>query len=340
MFKYFSGLAVTALALVGAAAAPAQAQGQNLEAAFDRALGTEIRQPQTYEAVYDSGFEQHIARLADGNRGRIGVYAIDLTSGQEVGVLADQFFPLASTSKVAIAATFLAGVDQRRYSLTSEFQLPRPGGSYVPADRLLELMIAKSCNDCTDALLNAVGGPAAVNRWMAQAGINGFRLDRNIRTLIQQDGNVDPATTIDVRDAATPRAMGQLLAGIHQGKWLSASSRQVLMNAMFKTTTGKNRMPAVLPMSANLAHKTGTLSRTASDIGIFHTADGRPIAAAIYVTGQSASMATENGNRSMKLAARAERDARIASITSALYSGFSRQTGGGRVYANATYGGK
>ena len=96
----------------------------------------------------------------------------------------------------------------------------------------------------------------------------------------------------------------QLLAGIYQGKWLSDYSRRVLLDAMEETTTGKRRMRSALPLSANLAHKTGTLARTASDIGIFHTPDGRAIAAAIYVTGQSPSMAIENGSRGQKLEAR------------------------------------
>ena len=304
--------------------AHAQAQAQeSFESAFDAALGTQLRQPKDFTPDYNTPLEQQIARLADGSDGRIGVYALDLTTGQEVGVLADQRFPMASTSKVAVAAAYLDGVDKGRWSLTSEWQLPRSGGKYVPADRLINLMISKSCNDCTDALISAVGGTQAVNNWVRRAGISGFQLDRTIRTLIKEDGRIDPASSIDNRDSATPRAMGQMLAGIYQGRWLSGNSRQVLLNAMLQTTTGKQRMRSALPDSANLAHKTGTLSRTASDIGIFQTADGRIIAAAIYVTGQSPSLTVENGSRSSKLEARRNRDSRIASIASALYYGFA-----------------
>ena len=332
----FSGaLGAIALALGGAPAA--LAQPVSLEAQFDRTLGTQVREPQTFNAVYDSGLERRIAMVADGDRGRIGVYAVDLTTGREVGVLADQRFPMASTSKVAIAAAYLAGVDEGRWTLNSEWRLPRPGGTYMPAYRHLNLMIAKSCNDCTDALLDAVGGPAAVNRWMKNAGIEDFQLNRYISSLVREDGRIDPASSIDLKDSATPRAMGQLLAGIYQGKWLSPSSRRVLLAAMEETTTGKKRMPAALPMSANLAHKTGTLSRTASDIGIFYMPDGRAIAAAIYVTGQSPSMAAENGNRGLKLEARQNRDMRIASITRALYEGFASQPE--QRWTGANYGG-
>ena len=325
--KLSAGLSL-ALALATPSFAQAQAQGaseaseQDYAAEFDAVFGTEVREPRNFNPTYDTPFERQIAALADGAEGRIGVYAIDLASGREVGVLQDQWFPMASTSKVAIAAAYLAGVDQGKWSLTSEWRLPRRGGGYVAANELLRLMIAKSCNDCTDALLNAVGGPSAVNAWMREAGIEDFRLSRNIATLIREDGRIDPAFMVDMDDSATPRAMGQLLAGIYQGRWLTPSSRQVLMNAMLSTTTGKNRMPAALPAHANLAHKTGTLARTASDIGIFMTPDGRPIAAAIYVTGQSPSMQHENGDRSAKLRARSNRDSRIAAITGALYRGF------------------
>ncbi|WP_407674574.1 serine hydrolase [Parerythrobacter aestuarii] len=321
------------------AASPAQADSTDLEAAFDRTFGTQVRAPQSFEARYDTPFEQQIAMLADGSDGRIGVYAIDLATGREIGVLADQRFPMASTSKVAVAATYLAEVDRGRLTLTRELRLPRPGDVYVPAERLIELMISRSCNDCTDALLNAVGGPEAVNRWMRQAGIQDFELTRNIRTLIQEDGEIDPASRVDRKDSATPRAMGQLLAGIYQGRWLSAPSRSVILGAMQETTTGKKRMRSALPETANLAHKTGTLSRTASDIGIFLTPDGRPIAAAIYVTGQSPSMAVENGSRSEKLAARARRDAKISSIAYALYDGFGGAETDRRQWADADYGG-
>ena len=108
------------------------------ESLFDSMLGTEVRPLETMEATYDSDLTRRIARLADASQGRIGVYAIDLSSGEEVGVMADQWFPLASTSKVAIAATYLAGVDQGKWTLSSEWRLPGRGGATLPARRHLE----------------------------------------------------------------------------------------------------------------------------------------------------------------------------------------------------------
>ncbi len=318
-------------------AAPAQAQsGAGYEALFDNILGTTAPPPRSFDAVYDTDLERRIARIADGSKGRIGVAAIDLSNGERVSILGDQRFPMASTSKVAIAATFLDGVDRGQFTLTREYPLlvpvrsakyssvvaPVREGNYLSAQRHLELMISKSCNACTDALLHVVGGPSAVNAYMRKAGIADFQLTRNIATLVRDDGEFDPVVTLDPRDSASPNAMAKLLADIYQGKLLQPRTRQVLMNAMRNTTTGKRRIRSALPASANVAHKTGTLSRTASDIGIFQTPDGRAIALAIYVTGQSRNLSDESAN---KRQARSLRDNRISAIAREIYDGFSNR---------------
>lgn len=319
VFKPFLALA---LALGGGTSVAAQTAP--LEAQFDRVLGTEVREPQPFNAVYDTGLERRIAMLADGDRGRIGVAAIDLATGQKIGVLADQRFPMASTSKIAIAAAYLEGVEKGRWTLTSEFPLlipvrsakysspaaPVRKGKYFPAIELIEMMITRSSNPATDALLDVVGGPDVVNAWMRRNGIRDFTLTRDIATLVRDDGEIDPAAHIDLRDSATPNAMMELLAGLEQGKYLSSSSRRVLLGAMSRTRTGKRRIKGLMPEAAMVSHKTGSLNNTSSDIGIIEAPDGRKIAVAIYVTGQGS---------------RPAREARIASIARAIYDGYTEK---------------
>src|SRR6188768_406897 len=140
------GRVATVIALAAAAAVPAQAQS-NFEAAFDSALGTQVRAPRDFTPDYSNPLMAQIAQIANGANGRIGVAAIDLSTGQEVAVLGDQPFPMASTSKIAIAATYLEGVDQGRWSLTSEFPLllavtSRPFSSAIAPVRRGEYMSA------------------------------------------------------------------------------------------------------------------------------------------------------------------------------------------------------
>ena len=328
--RYLAGFA---LALAPVHIAHAENAGQ-LETAFDTAFGTEVRAPRDYAPRYGSSMEAMVAQLAEGSKGRIGVAAIDLSTGQELSILGDQRFPMASTSKIAIAATFMEGVEQGRWSLSSEFPLMVPvssqpfssstapvrAGDYYSARQLIDLMITRSSNPATDALLKAVGGPSAVNDWARRAGIREFQLSRDIATLVRDDGEFDPAVHIDLRDSATPRAMVEMLAGIYQGKWLNPASREVIIDAMERCRTGTRRIPALMPSGVTVAHKTGSLNNTSSDIGIVTAPDGRSIAIAIYVTGQGA---------------RLSRESRIASIARAVYDGYDQEAR--RRYASADY---
>lgn len=320
--------------------APAHAIARDdFQAAFDDALGTELRAPRSYSAIYPDAVERRLALIANGERGRIGVAAVDLSTGRELSVLGDQRFPMASTSKIAIAATFLEGVDKGKWTLSDRFPLMVPvasrpfsskvapvnAGTMLPAHELIELMITRSSNPATDALLAAVGGPDAVNRWMRNAGIEKFQLSRDIATLVRDDGEFDPATHIDERDSATPQAMTTLLSGIYNGRWLSSESRRVIIGAMERCRTGKRRIPALLPVGAYVAHKTGSLNNTSSDIGIIQMPDGRPVAIAIYVTGQGSRPARED---------------RIAAIARALYDSYAAESGNGsntNNWVNARY---
>jgi beta-lactamase class A len=347
-YKKILGGFLAVLAWAGSTATPlnaAHANGQDdFEAAFDSTLGTKLRAPELLqqpgrspllyqvrpvERSFSSPFEARIAAVADDDAGRIGVAAVDLSTGQAIQVLGNQPFPMASTSKIAIAATFLEGVDQGRFRLDQKFPLmvPVPSrkfdgpvapvrpGALLTAQSLIELSLTRSDNQATDALLAAVGGPPAVNRWLAGAAIRYFRIDRDIATLVRDDGEIDPATTIDVRDSATPLAMVQLLSGLYRGQWLRPSSREVLLGAMGRCITGRHRIPAKLPDDARVAHKTGSLNNTSSDVGIIEAPDGRVMAVAIYVTGQ--------GSRS-------KREARIATIARAIYDGYVSQASSSR----------
>lgn len=343
---------VAAAAFLALPSAPAHAEEQSFEAAFDALFSSRIQAPQQQApgaqarstpapaarasmvaglipvqrqpmvASYRNPLEQQIAQLAEGSQGRIGVAAVDLATGQSISILGDQPFPMASTSKIAIVATYLEQVDQGRLSLTSEFPM---GGQHLPAHQLIDLVITRSSNPATDALLAAVGGVGPVNAWARRAGIEGFNLTRDIATLVREDGRVNPADYIDLRDSSTPEAMVDLLSGLYQGRWLSAESRRVIISAMERCRTGARRIPALMPEGVTVAHKTGTLNNTTSDIGILTAPDGRSIAVAIYVTGQGT---------------KAARDERIAAIARALYDGFAvrAQTNPIRNWASAPYG--
>ena len=165
--------------------------------------------------------------------------------------------------------------------------------------------------------LGGVGGAHVLA--LSRLGIANFNITRDIATLVRDDGEFNPANHIDIRDSVTPRDMARLLAGLYQGKWLSPASRNLLISTMENCRTGTRRIPAQLPDGVTVAHKTGSLNNTSSDVGIVIGPDGHPIAMAIYVTGQGA---------------RGNREQRIAMIARALYDGYGESA---RQWANARY---
>jgi len=331
--------AALALALPAQAGAQDHTHAKELEAQFDRRLGTAFRKPVGYQAVYKRDLARRVAEIAEGSGGRIGVAALDLATGERVTVLGDQRFPMASTSKIAIAATFMDGVEKGRWRLDDRFPMllpvaskrfstavaPVAEGQRLAAIDLIEQMITRSSNPATDALLRVVGGPKAVNAWMRRAGIREFSIDRDIATLVRDDGEFNPANHIDARDSATPNAMVDLLSKLYQGKVLTSDSRDVILGSMGRTVTGKRRMRALIPAEARVLHKTGTLSGTASDIGFMEPPTGKPWAMGTYGHGQG-----PKPGRDPKTAARAR----------ALNDGYgaaSLRDVPGRVYADASY---
>lgn len=316
-------IAASTLGFVPVAHAQAQhPQTQTFEEFLNGPEGAVLDSYKTQDNAPD-GFRRQLFAVAPQSQGRIGVAALDLTTGQSVSIAGSEPFPMASTSKIAVAATFLAGVDAGKYSLYDRYPLMVPvasepfsskvapvrKGETMSAQTLLERMITRSDNAATDALLAVVGGPQAVNAWVhSNTGLRNFRIDRDIATLVRDRWEFDLSKHVDVRDSTPPEEMVELIAGIHQGKWLSPASRGLLIGAMTRTVTGSTRIKAGLPSGTSFGHKTGTLNKTASDVGFVTLPDGRVVVMAIYVTGQSGPAA---------------RNAKIAEITRTIYNGFA-----------------
>lgn len=279
--------ATIALAAIAVFAVPLPAQTHAQEANFAA-------------ASLDRELEGQLRAIVSNARGKVGVYAAEVDGPRAATINAEHAFPMASTVKIAVAATYLQGVDEGRLRLDTPYSLrigtgktgadgriiTRPGMA-LSAQSLIELMITKSDNQATDAILAAVGGPSAVSRWLRTAGISGQRVDRDIATLLRDDlAKNDPSLGIDKRDSSTPAAMVRLLAALDRGEVLSPQSRGVLLGAMSRCRTGKTRIPALLPAGTLVAHKTGTLWSQTSDVGIIRMPDGRKVALAVFVTGQ------------------------------------------------------
>src|SRR3954470_19994278 len=124
-----------------------------------------------------SALEQQLNAMVSGKSADVGIAAIDLNSGETVSVKGNTPFPMASTVKVAVAALYLAQVDNGRRSLDDTI-------NGQPARSLMKRMLVHSDNQATDILLADLGGPHAVHDWLQANGVKGLSVDRNISDLL------------------------------------------------------------------------------------------------------------------------------------------------------------
>ncbi len=232
-----------------------------------------VATPATADSIAPTGLERVLSLLVAERSGDYGIAALDLRDGSTASVRGDTPFPMASTVKIAIAAAYLADVDQGRRTL---------GDMIVgrPAAKVMELMIVHSDNQATDQLLAALGGPVAIQRWLSSHRITGIRMDRTIAQLLRERGHL-----ADIKDVATPIAMVTLLNKLDNGTVLAAQSRQFLLELMSRCQTGTRRIRALLPAGTRVEDKTGTLDGITNDVGFITMPDGRRVAIVVFARG-------------------------------------------------------
>ena len=216
--------------------------------------------------------EQQLSSMVAGKSADVGIAALDLNSGETVSIKGNTPFPMASTVKVAVAALYLAQVDNGRRSLDDTIDGQSARG-------LMRRMLVHSDNHATDILLADLGGPRAVHDWLQANGITGLRVDRNISDLLHSKRDL-----WDRRDSSTPVAMVDLLKRIYKAELIKPQSRDFMLDLMAQCATGRNRMKALLP-GVPIEHKTGTLEGLADDVGFISMPDGHRVAVAIFARG-------------------------------------------------------
>jgi beta-lactamase class A len=238
-----------------------------------------------------SSLEDQLSSLVANKSADVGIAALDLNTGETVSIKGNTPFPMASTVKVAIAALYLAQVDNGRRSLDDTI-------NGQPVRSLMRRMLVFSDNHAADILFKDVGGPAALEAWLEDNNVKGIHVDRTIAQLLAAKRDL-----FDRRDSSTPVAMVDLLRRIYKAQLIKPESRDYLLDVMAQCETGKNRIKALLP-GVPVEHKTGTLNGLADDVGFITLPDGRRVAVAIFTRGG------------------ADRPRTIAETARAIYDGF------------------
>jgi len=230
-----------------------------------------------------------LAQLERQRGGRLGVAICNTASGAEAMHRGDERFPMCSTFKFLLVAQALSRVDAGRERLDRRIVFERselvpwspvtekhPGESGMRIEELCAAAMMLSDNTAANLLLAQYGGPSGLTAFARTLGDPMSRLDRI-------EPSLNEARPGDLRDTTTPTAMRGNLHALLVGRALSASSRKLLTEWMFASTTGAKRLRAGVPGNWKVGDKTGTSGNGISnDIGILVPPHGVPLLVTVY----------------------------------------------------------
>ncbi|MEO8034706.1 MAG: serine hydrolase, partial [Acidobacteriota bacterium] len=179
---------------------------------------------------------------------------------------------------------------------------------------LVRAAVADSDNTAADYLLRMVKPPAVTER-MRVLGTPGIRVDRTEKEIIQTFAKPGGVTryAVDARDTATPLAAAALMGRFaRRNEGLSSAGHDFLAEALGPKSKNPIRIGKLLPKSATVIHKTGTMPGTMNDVALVTTADGKHHIAIAILT-KASSKSTD-----------AEREQVIAAIAKLVYDKFAR----------------
>lgn len=252
-----------------------------------------------------------IEKISHSAQGRVGVSIMLLETGKSADFDGDQRFPMQSVYKLPIGMAVLNIVDSGKLSLEQKVRVEKGdlvppalhspirdkypnGGIDLSVRELLRYMVSESDGTACDVFLRTVVGPDQVTGYLHGLNILGIVVATTEKEMARDE-------MVQYQNWATPKAAVALLAALHEGRGLSASSRTLLLQLMTETTTGPGRIKGMLPTGTTVAHKTGTsgtlggLTRATNDVGLITLPDGNHLAIAVFVSDSRANPATREG---------------------------------------------
>jgi len=239
-----------------------------------------------------------------------GVFLVDLDNGGYVDINASTSFPAASTIKIPILVAFFQDVDTGKIRLdemltmeqdmvaggSGNFQF-KPVGTKYSALEVATKMITISDNTATNMLIARMGGIETLNQRFRSWGLTTTVINNKLPDL--QGTNL-----------TSPKELGNLMAMLNQGNFVSLRSRDIMLDIM-RRTERDHLLPSGLGAGARIYHKTGDIGTMLADTGLVDIPNGKRYIISVMVKRPN------NDPRAEKL---------ISSISRTTYENLSQST--------------
>ncbi|WP_408639183.1 class A beta-lactamase [Nocardiopsis endophytica] len=229
------------------------------------------------------------ARLEEEFGARLGVYAIDTGSGEEVGYNADQRFAYASTFKALACGAVMEDNSLKEMEETVVHYDEEDLVEYSPITEkhvdsgmtLMEICDAAmrySDNTAGNLLFEELGGPKGFQEAMRELGD-----DTTISARWETELNENLPG--DERDTTSAKAFAGNLQEYVLGDTLKKKEREALADMMVRSTTGDALIRAGVPEDWKVGDKSGSPAYGGrNDIAVMWPTEGDPIVLAVYST--------------------------------------------------------
>ncbi|MEO1576483.1 MAG: class A beta-lactamase [Pseudomonadota bacterium] len=204
-----------------------------------------------------------LEKLERASGGRLGVAALNLTTGESLDYRGNERFAMCSTFKWLLAAMILKRVDRGELSLDDTRPIAaeslvhyspiteKHAGGVMTLAALCDAAVTLSDNTAANELLGVLGGPPNFTADVRGFGDRVTRLDRMEPELNENNRG-------DERDTTSPVAMLGLMKTVLFGNVLEPDSVLQLRRWMIDARTGKRRLRAGFDPSWQVGNKTGT----------------------------------------------------------------------------------
>ena len=159
--------------------------------------------------------------------------------------------------------------------MISETTLYQRLGESESIGELTRLMIVRSSNLATNILIEKVG-TQNVNAFIRTLGIEGVSVKRGVED--------NAAFRLGMNNSASARGLTQTMQLIAEGKVVSKRISEKMIAIMLNQEFNES-IPALLPKSVKVAHKTGWTGEFYHDTGIVFPENRKPYAISIMTRG-------------------------------------------------------
>jgi len=303
---------------------------------------------QKFELKPDAELEKQIAKIAEDAKGKVGVAAVVLETGQSASLNAGEHYPMQSVYKLPISMAVMEQVRLGKLDLDEKIGVTKedfvregqrsplrdanPNGGEFTIRELIRLALVESDGTASDVLIRVAGGPGEIQSYLTQIGIQDIKV-------VNTENEIGKDWATQYQNWATPMAAVELLQMLDKSRKplpeqpvpdsikdktvrFTRFPPEVVNSILIRTfmtdaIPGAKRIKSLLPKGTPVAHKTGTsgtqngITAATNDIGVIDLPNGKYLAIAVFVSDSSADEKT--------------REAVIAKIARACWDRWSKQ---------------